>query len=202
MNCRHFDLHKPKWHGIDVGRFENQQAAGLHPFRHRGNKSFGRVDVFDDVKTRHDVEVAPGQRLDHIAMNGSHVRGGCCKIGARLHAEHVECFAGHAQKISAGASHFQKFARRSKLPDQVEPPARIEQRQPVFFFQLKISNIGICRLHTFGHVGRNSSSGSECQLGLSPANVLKAAIPALHQRSIELWRHQNRPRIIGSAQIA
>src|SRR4051812_23079385 len=148
---------------MDVGSLENQQATGFDAFRHCGNKSFRRIDVFDHVKTRNDVEVAPRQSLDHVAKYGRDFLRVIRKTRIRLNAGYIERLTCHAQKISASAPHFQELSRGSEIPYQIKPPAGIQDSQPMLFLQPEISNVEVCRLDSAGNLGCISTSGTESQ---------------------------------------
>jgi hypothetical protein len=151
------------------------------------------------MKTRNYIEVAPWQRLDHIAIYRCDFFRVVCKTGIRLDTGHIEPLSGHTQKIPTGASHFEELSGRSELSDQIKPPAGIQNPQTMLFLQPEISNIEVRRLDPTGNLVRISSSRTKSKLGSPPSDVSESAIPALHQRPIESWRFQNGMGIIGPA---
>jgi hypothetical protein len=192
-------FHELKRKRLDVGSFQNKQAAGLDSFRHGSNESFWRIHVFDYMKARNDIEAVPRQRFDHIAVYWSDFFRVVRQAGVRLDPGYVEPLAGHTQKIPAGASHFKELSRSSELFYQIEPPLGIQNSQPMLFLKPEISNVEVCSLDATGNLGRISASGTKSELGSSPSDVSKSAIPTLHQRSIKLGRFQDGKGIIGPA---
>jgi hypothetical protein len=184
---------------MDVGSFQNKQAAGLYSIRHGSNESLWRIHVFDHMKTRNNIEVAPRQRLDHIAIYRCDFFRVVGKTGIRLDTGHFEKLFGHTQKIPTGASHFEEPSRRSEFSYQIEPPAGIQNPQTMLFLQPEISNIEVRRLDTTGNLVRISSPRTKSKLGSPPSDVSESAIPTLYQRPIELWRFQNGTGIISPA---
>jgi hypothetical protein len=142
--------------------------------------------VFDNVKTGNDIEIPPGESLDHIAMYRSHLDGIFCKTGVWLDTRHVERLACHAEKVAPGTSHFKKSSRSSVLADQFQTPSCVEKRQTLFFLESKISNVNVCSLDSIGNVRCSIAAVAKCQMRPALANVLEAAVAALNQRAIEL----------------
>jgi hypothetical protein len=88
------------------------------------------------------------------------------------------------------------------LPNQIQTPSRIENREALLFLQPEISNVNVCSLNPIGNIGSSAGAGAKCQLRTALANVPETTVAALDERTIELRRFQNRARIIGAANIA
>jgi hypothetical protein len=88
------------------------------------------------------------------------------------------------------------------LPNQIQTPPRIENREALLFLQPEIPNVNVGSLNPAGNIGSGGGAGAKCQLRAALANVPETAVAALNQRTIELRRFQNWARIIGAANIA
>src|SRR5215471_2517861 len=154
------------------------------------------------MKTCDDIEIAPRQGLDHIAVNRCNFFRVVRKARIWFDTGHVKRIAGHPQKVAASTSDFEKSSRCPEILNQIESPLGIQDPQPMLFLQPEIPDVGVRRLDAAGNFSRIAVAGTKRQLGSPRTDISKSTYPALHQRSIELWRLEDGPGITSPANIA
>src|SRR5262245_35113082 len=166
-------FHEPKRNGCDVRSLKNKKATGFKSLRYGFDEPLWGVHVFNHMKAGDHIEIAPRQCLDYVAMDRSYARRSFGQVEVGFHAKNLKRLFRNTQKIAARAADFQKASRPSKLVDQVEAPARIEESQALFLFESQVTQVDICSLKAAGHV--SGTLTSESKLRSARPYITKAA---------------------------
>src|SRR5262245_26411749 len=142
--------------------------------------------MFNNVKTRHNIEAVPWCSFDNILMNGCNLTRGIRQLRIRFHTVNIERFARNLKKITASTSDFEKLSRRLHLTDQIDAPPRVEKCEPVLFIEPQVPQILVRSPNLGGSLFARFAS--ECERRPARADVTKPAVHALHKRTIETTR--------------
>jgi len=102
------------------------------------------------MKAGDDVEALPRCPLDGVSMNPRYFTRAIRKIGIWLDTVGIKPFTRNLQEVATRTADLEKSSGRLQLSDQVKAPARIEQSQPMFFLESKVSKILVRSEDVFG----------------------------------------------------
>ena len=155
--------------------------------------------MLDHVKPRNDIKARPWRPLDNVSMHGSDLARSLRQFRVRLNPICFERFSRDPQKVTSRASNLQQFSRRLQLSNQLQSPFRIEQSEPMFFFQPQMSKPGVSR--SYSCRGCLCRFPSKRESGSPSADISKSALHTLDERSIQMIRIQNEARTLRAAKI-